>query len=108
MQFISPNGDYPLYFGDIERLEPDYTYGDPIPEGWTTVNNTEPPELEKYQKLAEGGPVEIDGEFYQSWDIVEMTDEERARVDAPETAKAKLLDLGLTELEIKAIVRGLI
>jgi hypothetical protein len=44
----------------------------------------------------------------QQWLVRDMTAEEIERRDAPLTAKAKLLALGLTEAEVEALVRGLV
>lgn len=106
--FISPNNEYPRFVGDIAIATPGWSKGDPIPEGWTKVEPTEAPIPGQDQKVYEVFPEEIDGVFYQKWAIRELTAEEIERRDAPKTAKAKLIALGLTEIEIEALALGLI
>lgn len=107
MNYIDPEGQYPRHLGDIWLKHPNYKEGEPLPDGWFFVEQSDYPETKKYQKVNELFPVEVDGVYKQQFEIVEMTDEEKARVDAPVTAKAKLIDLGLTEIEIEALVREL-
>lgn len=107
MLYISPENEYPRHYGDIQLDHPDFKLGDDLPEGWKKVESVEPPKTVKYEVSFEDFPELIDGVYYQNWQVREMTDEEKARVDAPETAKAKLLALGLTEIEIEALSRGL-
>lgn len=105
--YQDPNGNYPRFYGDIMLDVPGWQKGDDLPDGWRIVEMTEPPEVGEYQVLEELTPVETDGRLYQSWTVREMTADERERVDAPKVARQKLIDLGFTELEIKAISRGL-
>jgi hypothetical protein len=107
MILINPEGEYPRYYGDIMLATKGWQLGDELPEGWMQVRETEPPALEENQALLELQPVEIDGVFYQQWATRPMTEEEVERREAPARARQKLIDLGFTELEIRAISRGL-
>lgn len=108
MQYISPDNEYPRYLGDIQIAHPEYKEGDPLPDGWTLVVSV--PMREDWSEdetVYEDFPVEVDGVMTQNWKIRPLTAEEIERRDAPRLAKQKLLDLGFTDLEIKAISRGL-
>lgn len=106
MPYISPANEYPRYIGDVQLESPSYQEGDELPSGWKKVVEITPPETQADEKLEELFPMEIDGVWTQNWLVRPMTDEEKALRDAPKTAKAKLLELGLTEAEIFALMRG--
>jgi hypothetical protein len=108
MKFISPNQDYPRHIGDIQLAHPSYKAGDSLPDGWVQVVEVERPKAGKDEITVEGFPVEVDGVTTQNWIIRAMTAEEIERRDAPANAKAKLIELGLTEVEVEALVRGLV
>jgi hypothetical protein len=104
--YISPAEEYPLYYGDVERENPGWQLGQPLPEGWHEVAEVIPPEFSNDQVLEQLAPVKIDGIWTQQWLVRDMTPEEIETRDAPVTAKQKLLDLGLTEKEISALFFG--
>jgi hypothetical protein len=108
MYYISPDNEYPRHIGDIQIEHPSYQMGDPVPAGWQLVADVAPPAREAGQVLEEGFPVEIDGVLSRNWIVREPTAEEMAVRTAPQTAKAKLLELGLNEYEIEALTRGLV
>lgn len=108
MIYISPAGEYPRHYGDIMLDAPGWKLGDELPEGWHKVEETEPPTPGTDQLVIEDAPKEIKGVWTQQWLVRDMTAEEIERRDAPQTAKAKLLELGLTEVEIEALIRGLV
>lgn len=108
MQLINPQGEYPRHIGDLQLEHSNWQIGDPLPEGWVEVADATMPEPQADQIVYEDFPVEIDGVMTQNWQVRAMTAEEMERRDAPETAKAKLMALGLSEVEIEALVRGLI
>ena len=105
--YISPENEYPRFIGDIQLEHPNFAAGDELPEGWVQVKESDAPKLGENQILYEDFPVEVDGVMTQNWQVRDMTVEEIERRDAPKTARQKLLDLGLTELEIDALLRGL-
>lgn len=107
MIYISPEGTYPLYIGDVWLADPSFTEGAELPEGWRAVVETEPPAYVEDKMIEHGEPTEIDGVLTQTWVYRDLTAEEIARRDAPITAKAKLIALGLTEVEIQALSYGL-
>lgn len=108
MYFISPDNEYPRHIGDIQLVEPSYRYGDALPDGWVEVADATPPIAGTDEVVYEDFPTEVDGVMTRNFATRPMTAEEIERRDAPVTAKAKLLALGLTELEIQALVRGLV
>lgn len=107
MIYISPENEYPRHIGDIQLEHPNFKDGDKLPTGWVKVAEAEKPEPQMDKIIFEDFPVEVDGVMTQNWQVRDMTAEEIERRDAPKTARQKLLDLGLTELEIYALSRGL-
>ena len=106
--FIDPQGNYPRHYGDIEATNPGWKNGDLLPEGWQEVAYTNPPQVGEYEVLFEEAPAFVDGVLSQVWATRPMTADEKAAKDAPKTARAKLLALGLTEAEIGALANGLV
>ena len=108
MQYINPQGEYPRYYGDIMLDVPGWQLGDDLPEGWVAVANAFAPTFEEGVEVVEEiAPALVDGVMTQQWAIRALTAEELERINAPATAKAKLLALGLTEIEIQTLLRGL-
>lgn len=107
MQFINSKGEYPRYLGDLLIENPSFKIGDDLPTGWIEVKETNPPKITDSQVLEIVAPVEKDGVMTQNWQVRDMTAEEIERRDAPKRAKEKLIALGLTEVEIDALLRGL-
>jgi hypothetical protein len=66
--------EYPRHIGDLYLIG--YRDGEDIPEGWVEVVNTEMPNCESDEKTIEIIPKEINGTFYQQWQIVKLTEEE--------------------------------
>ena len=57
------------------------------PFGFGLYEYSQQPELAKYQKMVEGVPVlKDDGTWYQQWDVVEMSAEEKAQADVEQAA----------------------
>jgi hypothetical protein len=109
MQFINPQGEYPTFYGEIQQAFPEWQPGDTVPEGWTEVFSTTPPEHDYLNEtIIELEPAEIDGVMKQQWGTRPLTAEEIERREAPASAKAKLAALGLTDLEIQALANGLV
>lgn len=107
MIYISPENEYPRHIGDIQLEHPDFKEGDALPEGWVKVEEAERPTPSTDQIVYEDFPVEVDGVMTQNWKVRDMTPEEIERRDAPKTAREKLKALGLTDVEIEALIRGL-
>ena len=107
MLYISPLNEYPRHYGDIQLENPSWKLGDPLPDGWVEVSRTEPPAYSEGEVVEEQFPTEIDGVMTQNWVVREMTPQEEERINAPKRAKQKLLDLGLTETEIEALMMGM-
>lgn len=108
MLYISPDNQYPRHYGDIMLHTPGWKFGDQLPEGWVQVAEAERPTAGADEIVYEDFPTEVKGVMIQNWQTRPMTAKEIERRDAPETAKAKLVALGLTEFEIEALTRGLI
>jgi hypothetical protein len=108
MIFISPQKEYPRFYGDVQLDKPGWQLGDVLPEGWIEVSEVTPPSYQADETVVSEFPVETDGQWNQAWSVRKLTVEELAIKNAPKTAKAKLIELGLTEAEIRALVTGLV
>lgn len=108
MEFITPEGIYPRYIGDLKLANPSWKEGEPYPEGWFEVKESPYPAHTEDEIAILESPIEIDGVMIQQWSIRPLTDEEKARRDAPKTLKAKLEKLELTENEKIVLMRGMI
>lgn len=102
MLLIDPQGNYPRYIGDLKSQNPDWSEGEALPENWKYVNYTTVPEFDaSTHKLEELSPVLAeDGQYYQTWNIRELTAEELEIANAPDTARTKLQNLGFSNAEI--------
>lgn len=107
MILINSENEYPRFIGDLQLEHPSWRPGDELPDGWKQVAEINKPKAESEKVVYEDFPKKVDGQFFQNWKIRKMTPEEIERKNAPETAKQKLLNLGLTEIEIEALTRGL-
>lgn len=103
MYYISPDNEYPRHVGDVQLVKPSFEIGGELPAGWTLVADAPSPEKEEGKVVEEVFPTEVDGVMTRTWVVRDETAEEEARRLAPQTAKQKLLDLGLTEDEIFAL-----
>lgn len=108
MLYISPKNEYPRHYGDIQIENPNWNFGDELPSGWKEVEQQPRPDTLVNEIAYEDFPKEVNGKFLQNWIVRPMTAAELERRNAPKTAKEKLLGLGLSEIEIEAIARGLI
>lgn len=103
MILISPDNEYPRFYGDLQLEHPDWEPGAPVPEGWTLVTPVDAPQVGENEILIELSPALKDGAYVQVWDVRPMTEEERAVRDAPATALAKLEAAGLSPAELLAL-----
>jgi hypothetical protein len=108
MYFISPQGEYPRFIGDIQLKHKGFKTNDTLPNGWVKVSELERPETTTDELAYEEFPVEVDGTMTQNWVIRHLTSQEIERRDAPLTVRAKLIKLGLTEIEVEALATGLV
>jgi len=108
MLYINSENEYPRHIGDVQLAKSGFKDGDALPKGWTKVEESERPSAGSNQVTVEGTPETIDGVMTQSWTVRDLTQAELDRRDAPANARAKLIELGLTELEVEALVRGLV
>jgi hypothetical protein len=108
MLYINSDNEYPRHIGDVQLAKPSFKDGDALPTGWKSVEESERPTAGTDQVTVEGFPETVDGVMTQSWTVRDLTQAELDRRDAPANAKAKLIELGLTELEVDALARGLV
>ena len=108
MLYINADNEYPRHIGDIQLVKPSYKDGDTLPTGWVKVAESERPTAGNDQLTVEGFPEIVDGVMTQTWTVRDLTKAELDRRDAAANAKAKLIELGLTEAEVDALVRGLV
>jgi hypothetical protein len=108
MIYVNAQGEYPRHIGDVQLAQSGWAEGDALPTGWQSVVETERPTPGADQLTYDSGPVDVDGVLSQGWTVRDLTTEELARRDAPANAKAKLVELGFTELEIAALISGLV
>lgn len=106
--FINPQGEYPRFYGDVQLDDPTFELGGTLPAGWIEVQEIEPPVAGIDETVEPADPIEIDGVWTQQWNVRPLTAEEIERRDAPRTAKEKLVALGLTDLEIQALINGFV
>lgn len=62
--------EYPRYQGDLELLG--WSLGDPLPENWVVVFDSNIPEVPENKKVYEGLPQKIDGVWVQFWQIGDL------------------------------------
>jgi hypothetical protein len=105
MLFIDPQGNYPRHIGNIVVLNSEWQEGQALPEGWIYVNPLDIPAYDlATQKLEELAPtLSEDGQYYQTWNVRDLTAEELEIINAPTTVRAKLKALGLTDAEIDVL-----
>ena len=108
MLYINSENEYPRHIGDVQLAKPSFKDGDALPAGWTKVEESERPTAGTDKVTVEGFPEDVDGVITQSWIVRDLTQAELDRRDAPANAKAKLIELGLTEAEVSALVQGLV
>ena len=83
MIFINSSGEYPRHIGDLQLEHSSWQPGDDIPEDWKQVFETEPPtDIGTEEVFYEAHPVEIDGVWYQNWQVRQITEEERDAIEA--------------------------
>lgn len=69
--------EYPV--ADIRQRFPNSSIVDnDLPEGYVLVGVIPLPQVSPTQKVVPGAPIERDGKWVQSWDVVEMSAEELA------------------------------
>jgi hypothetical protein len=108
MIYINAEGEYPRHIGDVQLVKKGWSESDALPTGWQAVVETERPAAGIGQLTYDSGPVDVDGVLSQGWTVRDLTAEELARRDAPANAKGRLVELGFTELEINALISGLV
>lgn len=106
--YISPDKEYPRFQGDIKLANPKWNVGEDLPDGWVEVLETPMPTAGIDEVVEEGAPTSKGDKWYRTWNVRPLNEKEKERLEAPKTAKAKLIALGLTEAEIDALRIGLV
>lgn len=101
---LNASPEYPYYYGDIQLEHPDFVPGNTPPDGWIEVKDISPPQIQKYQVLEEGSPSLINGEFFRSWKVRDMTSNEIENSIEQDEALQKLQETGLTHAEIDQLI----
>lgn len=100
--------EFPIFLGDAQVAYPEWG-GDienaPAPLVWVEDVLAE---WHEDKVVEDAEPKLIDGVWTRQFTYRDLTAEEIEMRDAPKNAKSKLLELGLTELEIRSIMMGLI
>lgn len=76
MVYIKNGSEYPRYAGDIQSENPTWDVGQALPTGWEPVIETDQPIASSGFIVRESAPVLLDGQWFQSWEEVELTQEE--------------------------------
>lgn len=100
--------EFPIFLGDAQVSFPDWDgniQNPPAPLVWVEDVLAE---LHEDKVIEDAEPKLIDGVWTRQFTYRDLTAEEIEMRDAPKNAKAKLLELGLTELEIRSLMLGLI
>lgn len=104
--YKSPEGEYPLYYGDVQGRNPGWNPGMSLPDGWVQVEDTQVPEYAENQTVEELEPRQEGNKYFRNWLVRDLTEEELAWQNAPVTALEKIQTLELTDAEKFAINRG--
>jgi hypothetical protein len=106
--FISPQGEYPRFVGDIELENSNWNQEtDPVPSGWIVVEETPSPVIDENQMMEETFPIKDDaGNYHRNWKVTTLTDAEVADRKL-KNAQFKARQAGLTDDEIKLIAASL-
>jgi hypothetical protein len=100
--------EFPIFLGDAQVANPDWD-GDlenpPAPLVWVEDAGVE---WQEDKVIEDAEPKQVNGVWTRQYLIRDLTAEELERKNAPATAKAKLKALGLTDIEIEALVAGMI
>lgn len=108
MSYITPDGEWPRYAGDVKIAHPSWKEGLPLPQGWHFVEEIEVPTIGEDEIVYQDFPIFENNTYKENWIVREMTAEEIAKRDAPKILKQKLTDLGITQEEIDMIRSGVI
>ena len=84
MAYININtNEYPRYEGDILLIDPQWNSSLPLPNGWFVVNETSHPEYSETQTIKEGVPNLVDGEYYQNWIVIDLSEDQILQKNTP-------------------------
>jgi hypothetical protein len=82
--FIDADGNYPRHAGDVQLIVPDWQEGvDALPDGWQEVEPGIIPELAQYEYVVEDAPAVVDGVLTRQFHVERLTDEQIAKITAP-------------------------
>lgn len=104
--YISPEGDFPRYIGDIMLRNPEWKEGDQLPDGWHKITESEPPQVSAEETAYVSAVEEKDGKHVLVWASRALTPEELEIKNARQNLKNKLDSLELSKEEVGMIIRG--
>lgn len=100
--------EFPIFVGDAQVANPEWD-GDienpPAPLVW--VADAAPLQLEN-KVVEDAEPKLVAGVWTRQYTYRDYTEDEIATINAPISARAKLVALGFSEIEIKALTLGLL
>lgn len=69
--YINPTEDiYPRHDGDMKLIDPTWSEGEQLPEGWEQVEANDPP-IEWESNWIELAPIKVDGQWKRAFEYVE-------------------------------------
>jgi len=89
MILIRNGSEYPLFVGDLQLSNPDWAVGNPLPQGWDQVEESDRPNIFAKQKYVEKFPEMVGPVWKRVWSVVNMTDEELVAVSTIEIPNFK-------------------
>lgn len=98
--------EFPIWYGDVLIEYPDWDkdFNNPPSADLVWVQDADV-EIIPDKIIEDAEPIQVNGVWTRQFIHRDLTAEELERKNAPATAKAKLLALGLTETEIQALGR---
>lgn len=83
-------GQYPLYQGDIRLEHPEIGDTFELPGGYAHVTVTQPPVHGPDSYAVEGAPVEIEGQWFTTWVVHDLTPEQLAAREEARKLEAQM------------------
>ena len=103
MIYINPEGEFPRYYGDIMQRHSEWQLGDPLPEGWQEVADTDPPQPGENEIVEDGEPQLVDGVLTRTFIVRPFTDQELEARERIANLRDRLEQAGFTQSDIDAI-----
>jgi hypothetical protein len=100
--------EFPIFLGDVQITHPDWDGNVENPPTHLVWVEDAAIEWQEDKIIEDAEPKQINGVWIRQYTVRDLNAAEKARKDAPKTAKAKLKALGLSDVEIEALSQGLI